>query len=242
MAANGPRIAAYCYTEGPATGASSIPLEAMQSLGVIEQPTDPTETRVRPTSPELFLTQLATWNSLLNAHTPAGLYSVTYDEATRRVTIASTNGTNFRPVMPTTSSMKWTGFSQVLAGFALSWTADDPPGGLAELLGVTVEPAEDAARVALEEYRHGRSVAVVWGNHQRHAVTLHFDRATKDQLAHGFLTMGRVRIWQCGDGNPYSPTNPDGYIDGFVLDASKPTEEGDDGGFWTLELVVAVPR
>jgi hypothetical protein len=241
MAANGPRIEAYCYSEGPDNG-TGAPLEAMQSLGSIEQPTSPTETRVRPTVPELFLTQLATWQSELDSHTPAGLYSITYDATARRVTIASTNATNFRPVMPTVSSPKWSGFTQTLAGFATSWTADDAPGALAELIGVTVEPAEDAARVELSEYRHGRSVAIAWGNHQVHRVQLWFDRSVLPLIEYGYLTTGRVRIWQFGDGTAYSPSNVDGYVDGFVLDASNPREDGDDGGLWTLELVVAVPR
>lgn len=240
MAANGPRIVAYSYSEGPATGATAS-YDATQTLAVIEQPSDPTVTYVRSTTPLHFIDELAAWDSLLDTHTPTGLYLVSYDAATGKVTVESTNGTNFRPVMQGNVA-QWAGFSQALAGFALTWTGESRATGIAELIGVTVEPAEDMARLDLAEYRHGRAVATVWGNHQVHACTLLFDAATKDQLEVGYLTTGRVCIWQYGDAGAYSPTNVDGYVDGYVIACGDATESGDDGELWTLQMLVGVTR
>lgn len=240
MASNGPRIVAYSYSQGPATGASAA-FDCTQTMAVIEEPSDPTVTYVRSTVPLHFIDELTTWDSLLDTHTPAGLYLVSYDATTGKVTIASTNATNFRPVMRGNCA-EWSGFTQALAGFATTWTGASRATGIAELIGVTVEPAEDVARIDLAEYRHGRAVATTWGNHQVHACTLLFDAATKAQLEVGYLTTGRVRIWQFGDAAAYSPTNVDGYIDGFVIACGDATEEGDDGELWTLRMLVGVAR
>lgn len=240
MAVNGPRIAAYSYSEGPETG-SSAEFDCTQTMAVVEWLTDPTVTYVRPTTPQHFVDLLAAWNTLLDTHTPDGLYTVTHDATTGQVTIASTNGTDFRPVMRGNVA-EWAGFTQTLAGFAQTWTGASRAAGMADLIGVTVEPAEDVARIDLAEYRHGRAVATVWGNHQTHAVALLFDAATKDQIEAGYLTTGRVRIWQAGDATAYSPANVDGYVDGYVIACGDPTEEGDDGELWILRMLVGVPR
>jgi len=242
MAANGPRIMAYAYSEGPVTGVTAD-IVANSTLAVIEQSSPGTTTYVRPATPELFETQLVTWQTHLFTYTPAGVYTCTYDATTQRVTLATTNGTGFRPVMPGNLAV-WLGFTQDLSsGWAESWEGESAPAAVAELLGVTVEPAEDAARVDLAEHRHGRSVATVWGNHQVHRVHLVFSRTTTlAQIAAGYLTTGRVRIWQAGDSTPYSATNVDGYIDGYVIAADDPTEDGDVGELWTLNLLIGVAR
>jgi len=249
MAANGPRIMAYCYSEGPVGGqglSTATGPDANATLAVIEQGTPGTTTYARPLVPELFTTQLTTigssWSVAAPQGAPAGTYTVLYSASTQRITILSTNVVAHRPVMVGNMAL-WCGLTQDLSsGWAASWEGASRPAGIAELIGVTVEPAEDAARVDLARYRHGRAVASVWGNHQRHRVQLVFSAATKAQIEIGFLTTGRVRIWQFGDGGAYSPTNVDGYIDGWVVAASDPTEDGDVGELWTLDLVLAVAR
>jgi len=235
------RIMAYCYSEGPITGAAA-PMTANSTLSVIEAATPGTTTEARPLTPELFSTQLTTWGAHLNTYSPAGTYACTYDNATERVTIASTNATSFKPVMDGNLAT-WLGFTQSIVGNNTTWVGSSAPAAVAELLAVTVEPAQDAARVDLAEYRHGRAVASVWGNHQTHRVTLVFSRdTTLAQIAAGYLTAGRVRIWQGRDATPYSPTNVDGYIDGYVIAADDPTEDGDVGELWTLSLLIGVAR
>ena len=239
MASNGPRIMAYAYSEGPTTG-SSAALVANSTIAVIEQATPGTTTYARPAAPTLFSAQLTAWGSTLTTGAPAGVYAVTYDETTQRVTIQATSGTPFRPVM-IGNGAAWLGFTQTLAGWATSWTAESAPSAIAELLGVTVEPAELASRIELTSYRHGRSIAIGWGNHLTHRVRLVFSRSTTlSQIAAGYLTAGRVRIWQDGDATAYSASNPGGYVDGYVIAADDPTEAGDVGELWTLDLVVGV--
>lgn len=241
MAANGPRIMAYCYSEGPVTGADA-PMTANSTLSVIESATPGTTTEVRPLVPELFTTQLATWQTHLFTYAPAGIYTCTYDATTQRVTLATSNAVSFKPVMDGNLA-SWLGFTQSIVGNATSWEGASAPAAIAELLAVTVEPAEDAARVDLAEYRHGRSLATVWGNHQVHRVQLTFSRdTTLAQIEAGYLTAGRVRIWQAGDATAYSATNPDGFIDGYVIAADDPTEDGDIGELWTLNMLIGVGR
>jgi len=58
----------------------------------------------------------------------------------------------------------------------------------------------------------------------------------------GYVTTGRVRLWQnVLDAAAYSPTHPGGYVDGWVVAANDPTEDGDTGSLWTLSMVLAVP-
>ncbi len=241
MAANGPRIEGYCYSEGPTTGAGAA-LVANSTLSVTEQAHSGSPFYARPASPELFTTQLTTLNTGLDAQSPGGgTYSIAYDASTQRVTISA--DVSFRPAMPGAMAT-WLGFTQDLSsGWATSWEAESAPAGICEPLAVTAEPAEDAARVDLSEYRHGRSVATVWGNHQVHRVRVLFGRSTTlAQIRAGYLTTGRVRLWQCGEASAYDATTPGGYVDGYVVAASDPAEDGDVGELWTLDLVVAVTR
>jgi len=241
MADNGPQIMAYCYSEGPESGASAE-LNANSTMMTIEQATPGTTDYARPTEPELFSDQLDTIRAEWDLSAPAGLYSFTYDDGARRLSVQSENSVAFRPQMSGTSAA-WFGFTQDLSsGWATDWTAASAPAGVADLFAVEVAPAEDAARVDLAEYRHGRAVATVWGNRQVHRVKLTFRSSTKAQIEAGYLTSGRVRIWQNGDSTVYSATNVDGYIDGWIGAAGEITEDGDVGGLWTISLVVGVAR
>lgn len=242
------RIVAYTFVDAGAAdhGATQPRFNSTATLGVTEQATAGTTTYVRPTTPKPFYNptggdQLAAWDAALDAYTPAGLYAVTYSPTTARMTIASTNNVAFRPAM-VEAGAAWSGFTQALGGWATTWTGASAPAAVVELLGATVEPADDNAKVDLHRYRHGRAVAVAWGNHQLHRVQLHF---TATQLAifdSGYVLAGRVRIHQGPDTAAYSPTNVDGVVDGYVVAATDPTEDGDIGELWTVNLIVAVPR
>lgn len=242
------RIVAYTYSNGNSYGLPHPAFNATATLGVIEQSTPGTTTYVRPTVPQPFYApeesadQLRNWDTGLDAHTPAGYYSVTYSPTTKRMTIASTNYTSFRPVMVEAGAV-WSGFTQDLSsGWALSWTAESAPAAVCELLGVTVEPAEDAARVELKEYRHGRAATIAWGNHQIHKVTLYLRAEDLRVLDPGYLVTGRVRIYQGSDTTAYSAINPDGVVDGYVIASTDPQEDGDMGEVWTVNLLVGVQR
>lgn len=246
------RIVAYTYVHADAAsfnGAHPIH-NATATLGVTLQATPGVTDYVRPTVPVPFYTssptghQLVAWQDALNANVAAGTpWSVDYNPATRQMNI--TGAVNFRPAIPPNSSTAiWTGLTQDLtSGWATQWSSEVPPAAVAELLAATIEPAEDMARVELHEYRHGRAAAIAWGNHQVHRCVLTFRSENLHLLDPGYLATGRVRIYQVADNETaYSATTPGGYVDGFVIASTDPTEDGDIGELWTVTMLVGVPR
>lgn len=232
---------AYCYSEGPAYG-STAAMQHNSTLAVIEQGTPGTTTYARPTVPRLFTDQLSDIQTVLDAQTPAGTYTLTWASATNRVTLATTNATSHKPVMVGNGGV-WLGFTQAIVGWGLTWTGASAPGAVCRLLGVTVEPAEDWAQIDFSTYRHGRAASIGWGNHYAHEIRVFAAGENVDILQAGYVTAGRVRIHQDEtDGVAYSATHPGGYVDGWVVACDDLTEEMDTGGLWTARMVVAVPR
>ena len=242
------RIESYAYSEGPrgsagvAAGAAAA-LQTVQTLAVIESSSPGTTTYERPSTPKLFTELLTLWQADLNTAspwgTPAGTYSLAYNATTKRVTMSST--VSFKPVA-VGNVLAFLGMTQTISSYATSWVGAAAPLGVAELLGVTVEPAEDWAVVDLTKYRHGRAVAAAFGNHQVHKVKLFAKGDALHSLAGGYLTTGRVRVYQGDTGAAYSATNVDGYVDGYVVAADDLTTEGDLEDFWTLNMLLAVAR
>ena len=224
------KIEAYCYSEGTAA------VQANQSLSI----TAPVAATVRPSAPELFSTQLATWKTQLDA-LGVGTWTVAYSTATRRVTVSKT-GAAFT-LFNVGNFARWAGYTQGLGGSYASITAASPPGARADLLGVTVEPAEDYSQTELARYRHGRGIATVWGNHQIHRCTLHGMDDAVDALRVGYLQAGRVRLWQGDSGaalTAYNPLNPGGYVDGYVIACGPPVEQSER--WWSWDMLIGVPR
>ena len=237
------RITAYSYVHDGAaeTGATQPAHNSTATLGVEEEAAPGATTYVRIVTPTDLVDQLAQWAALLFAYTPSGdVYTCTYDTTTRRITIASA-GVAFRPVMVGDLAV-WLGFTQAISGYDTSWTGESMPAGVAELVAATVEPAEDGSRIDLHEYRHGRTVAVAWGNHQVHKCILYLDGNSLGAFDPGYLMTGRVRIQQGTDTTDYSATNIGGVIDGFVVATSDIVEQDDIGGSWSVSVLVAVPR
>ena len=56
-----------------------------------------------------------------------------------------------------------------------------------------------------------------------------------------YALTGRVRV-QGDDGTPYSPSNPDGYVDGFVVATPELETYGQAERFARVSILVAVPR
>lgn len=223
-------IEGYCYSEG-GSGAT-VAIEANQTLAVSPA------TYVRPSTPQRFTDQLATWKAQLDAALPAGApWSCTYSSTTRRVTIAST-ALVWAP-LTVGNSNKWLGtLTSVLAN---TYTGINPPGARAELIGATVEIAEDWTQTELAQYRHGRANAIVWGNHQVHKVTLHAGLDGYASMSIGYLQSGRVRIYQSATNTtPYAVDNIGGYIDGYVLACGPAVEQGER--WWSWEMLVGVAR
>lgn len=230
-------VQGYAYSDG------SAKFRAVNSLVVEEQPTSPATTTARLVAPAVFDDALDLWRAILDASTPAGLWAITYSAVTRRVTIATTNAVNFKPVWALDRDLAlWLGFDpDAVYGFATAHTGTAVPLGRVELLGVEVEPPEDASRVDLQRLRLGRAVAPVWGNHLLQAVQLVVSLSARPSAWH-WLTSGRVRVYPTGDLNPYTAANPDGYLEGYVSAVPKFDKLGDDEGIDVVDLLLAVPR
>jgi hypothetical protein len=227
----GAYIEGYCYSEG-GSGAT-VALEANQTLGTASG------TYVRPSTPQRFTDQLATWKAQLDAAIPAAApWVCSYSATTKRVTLAS-NGAAWTPVLPGNVAT-WIGFG-AYGGTGSSWTGTYIPGARAELIGATVEVAEDWTQTELAQYRHGRANAVVWGNHQVHKVTLHGMLDGYEAIKPGYLQSGRVRIYQdAAITIPYAVDNLGGYIDGYVIACGPAVEQGER--WWSWDMLVGVSR
>lgn len=231
------RLEGYAYSDG------SAKYRAVNSLVVEEQPSSPATTTARLLGPKVFSEALDAWRALLDAYTPAGLYAISYDSSSRRVTIASTNNVYFRPVWTFDHDLAyWLGFDPLAAyAFATTHTGTAIPLGRVDPLGVDLEAPDDAAKVDLQQLRLGRAVAPVFGNHQLVQVGLVVPRAAAP-ASWAWVTTGRVRIWPTADVNPYSPANLDGYLDGYVVEQPGWEQLGVDEGLAVLQLVMAVDR
>lgn len=246
-----PRLVAYTYANpaGPDHDTTGVhpPCSATSTIGIRESTSPGTVTYVRPTAPvplydATAADQMAAFSAKASAYAPAGSYGFGYDPTTQRVYIQSLSALSFAPVFPEKTAA-WLGFTQAIVGYDTNWLAASPPAGVVELYGVTVEPPEDAARVELREYRHGRAIAVAWGNHASHRCTLHIRADDARAFDPGYLLAGRVRLTQVDTiHTDYSQANLGGVIDGFVIATTDLAEDGDLGELWTLTMLVAVPR
>lgn len=229
-------IEAYAYSEGPTTGVSAA-LETVQTLGLNKLSTGVTSYS-RPTSPQRWSDLIATWAASLSAQTGYTV-GLTYSATTHRLTLTS-SGT-VTPIM-VGAVEDFTGLTGTLAA-GTSWTGAAAPGGRADLLGVTVEPADDWTHSELAQYRHGRARATVWGNHQVHRCTLYCTGDAIAAIQKGWLQAGRVRLYQsnAGDGlSPYNYATVGGYVDGYVI-ACGPGEE-QSANLWVYTMLIGVAR
>ena len=227
-------IEAYAYSEGPATGVSAA-LQTAQTLGVIKAGTSYYS---RPAASQRWSDLCATWAASLSAQTGYTV-GLTYSATTHRLTLTSSNSVT--PIQ-VGAVAAFTGLTGTLAA-GTSWTGATAPGGRADLLGATVEPADDWTHSELAQYRHGRARATVWGNHQIHRCTLYCTGDAITAIQRGWLQAGRVRLYQsdAGDGlSPYNYANVGGYVDGYVI-ACGPGEE-QSANLWVYTMLIGVAR
>ena len=241
-----PRVVAYTWAPGTAASVADA-LEATARIGVIEQATSPTQTDAKPLSPLPFWApeaaddQLRNWAAQLSADAPAGTYTATYSATTRRVTIATTNATAMRPVLPEAVAT-WTGITQTLTGWATSWTGDADPGAVLECAGIEVEPITDWSQVDEKIYRHGRARFLAWVNHDVAKVTLYFS-AARWGTGKPYCTTGRIRVYpDDAITTDYSYSDPTGIVDGYVVAAGQIEQWGDSDEWLSLSLVLAIAR
>lgn len=239
-----PRIVAYTWADGSAANTVGT-LDSTSRIGVIEQPSSPTESFSKPLTPLPFYApeeatdQLRTWAAGLDTAAPTGVYSLTYSPTTRRVTMATTNAVSIRPVLPEQTAA-WTGLTQTLTGFATSWTGASEPGAVLECVGITVEPIQDWSQVDEKTYRHGRARFLGWGNHDAAKVTLH---CLASQFADGkpYCLAGRVRVYPGSQTTDYGYDDAVGIVDGYIVGVGEIEETG-DAEWISIPLVLAIPR
>lgn len=238
-----PRIVAYTWTRSTTTGAVGL-LDATSTLGIRREAAPSTVTYVRPATPQPFVApdlvtdQLREWATLAAANAGAGTYTFSYSATTRRVTLASS--VSWQPVLPEATAA-WLGFTQSITGYATSWTGASEPACVMELLGATVEPAEDWALIDVSAYRHGRVRAVGWGNHYAAQAVLHV-RAAR-YVGKPYCLTGRVRIVQADAvTDPFSTAEPGGIVDAYVVGVGDVAELGDTGETLQIPMVLAIAR
>lgn len=217
------QIQAYAYSES----STSTKYRSVCRFGIEEQPSSPTVTYAQLSAPAQFVPALDLWRAIFDATTPAGLYAITYSATTRRVTIASTNATNFKPVF-VGNIASFLGFGAGPFAFATSHVGTATPAGVLELVGAETEAPVDAAQVSLDTFRHGRAQARLFGNHQLSRCNLlYLTSVAPSDLS--YVTTGRVRLFPTSDTGAYSLSNLDGYVDGYVVEQPSFEPPGDDG-------------
>lgn len=196
---------------------------------------------IRLGSPKRFTDALSTWATEANNNLP-GFYQFSYNSTTRRVTIACTNAITFTLQG---NVAKVLGFATTVNGPGVSFTATNPPAAIVELAAYECAPADDAAKAELRNFRHARALGVGWGNVQLFDVGLVLRAADAGVIMPvrgsdytGYCLTGRIRV---GPSSPaYSPTAPDGYLDGWIVRTNGLQAWGDDENFFALRALVAV--
>jgi hypothetical protein len=241
-------IESYVYSESASAAATFQEMDA-DCLIVFSENSGVTPLYARfGAAPALWTTALAGWATAMTA-AGAGTYSIAYSATTARVTISST--ASFRLVLYKASegAAALLGFTAgAVAGDSTSHEGEVAPAGRADLLGYDAQPLDDATRVHFRSLRHQRTLATGWGNHDLVELRLYFKPndigisipgTSTDAV--GYLLSGRVRITGT-DAAVYSATNPDGYLDGYVVTVDEVELLGDDERFPSCRMVLAVPR
>lgn len=201
-----------------------------------------TTSEVRLGTPQRFSDALVIWATECNNALP-GFYQFAYNATTRRVTISCTNAISF--TLPG-NVRKVLGFSAQSYGPGVSFTAEGPPAAIVELAAYECAPADDAAKAELRSFRHARALGIGWGNVQLFDIGLVLRAADAGVILPvrgsdltGYCLTGRIRV---GPSSPaYSPTQPGGYLDGWIVSTSGLQSWGDDENFYALRALVAVP-
>lgn len=227
---------AQCYLYG--SGAASGVVVAMDTYHTIGIDEGGGIVRVRMNSIARFDEALATWQA--NANAAAGLaHTYTFSRSGGQVTIAASGAFVLHLYG---SSGRLLGFQSAIYASAASHTSDTTPGGHIELTAYECQLVNNADRAELAQFRHGRALGLGFGNIDLWRTALYLTRDTYDAAFDaGYTLTGRVRV-QGADGSPYSASNPDGYVDGYVVTTPELETYGQAERFARVSVLVAVPR
>ena len=238
-------IETYIYSES-ASASSTFQDMDQDSLIVFSEDAGVTKLYARfGASPLRFLAAVDAWVAALTA--AGATYTGSYDADTQRVTFNCSAPYRIILIGASQGAAALLGFTAD-TGDATSHTGNVAPAGIAELLGYDAQPLDDATRVHFRALRHQRTLATGWGNHDLVALKLYFQPGSighsipgRSTDGVGYLLSGRVRITG-SDASAYSATNPDGYLDGYVVTVDEVELQGDDERFPSCRMVLAVPR
>ena len=208
-----PRILSSSYSEGPTTGSSGgFPGTNTLTLNVGAGPV-----YVRSSAPFTFDDFGAELAAQAATNVPAGApWSFRYNPTTKRVTIESGAGGTFNYAL-SGNLAAYFGIGATGTG-AATYTGWKAPQGSLECLSLEVSIPEDASRLELATFRHGRALATVWGSVMTFRCRAWITSADREIWEAGYVSTGLVRVYQAGGSlTPYSASNVGGYIEGYIV-------------------------
>jgi len=213
------RIESYAYSEGPSNGLEACKFADVQTFGA----TDFGGTYyARPLVPMAFLDLIAYWAARFTVNL-GGNYSITYSDTTGRVTIATNDATVFTPLF-SGNTLAFLGFSPQTFIAAQTFTGDLAPLGILTPEAQDMDLRADNPLIAQGDFRHGRKIPIVFGNHKTIDAVLYLRNRELPLMTSGYLR-GRVRISTLAIGlaTAYDPLNLGGYFDAQIVKWGKPT-------------------
>ena len=231
----------YLYSEGPASSSSYEGKLNTANTIVVNEGSGYFYARLQ--SGLRFTDALAAWVVELNAAAPlSGVYTVSLDLVTNRVTIATTNAVSFTLSLQGNLS-RALGFASTSYASAVSHTGETTPGAHIKLVARECHPASPSEQVEMRTYRHQRAYSVGFSNATIWKLQLYFTSSdlpaafSRDATAKsGYALTGKVRL--SGNGSPYSATNLEGHLDGFVVGTGNLRGSGDAEEFIRLTMLL----
>jgi hypothetical protein len=224
-----------CYLYG--SGAASGTVAAMDTYHTIGIDEGGGVVRVRMNATGRFDDALSTWQSNINAAGLAHTYTVTRTGNT--IEIAASG--SFALYLYGSAGLLL-GFGQTFYASNTRHASDQPCGGHLELVSYECQLVNNADRAELSQYRHGRALGLGFGNVDLWRTSLYLNRSDFSAAFDvGYALTGRVRV-QGTDATPYSATNLDGYVDGFIVATPELETYSAAERFARVSILVAVPR
>lgn len=231
----------YLYSEGPASSSTYEGRLNTANTIVVNEGSGYFYARLQ--SGLRFTDALAAWAAELNAAASlSGVYTVSLDLATNRVTIATSNAVSFALSLQGNLS-RVLGFTSTGYASAVSHTGETTPGAHIKLVARECHPASPTEQVEMRTYRHQRAFSVGFSNSVIWKLQLYFSSADlpaafarQATTKSGYALTGQVRL--SGNGSAYSATNLGGYMDGFVVGTSNLRGSGDAEEFIQLTMLL----